>query len=70
MEAVTNLSSSFISLQKSGCKIVKNYSVPQLKSVGNELENQKQSFSNLKKFAWSEQESVEDEIADIPTGDK
>ena len=58
--------------QKCGCKMVSNnnYCLTQLKSIGNEQENQRQSTSNFKNSAWSEQESVKEEMADFPTGDK
>ena len=56
--------------QKCGGKIISNYCLTQLKSIGNEQENQRQSSSNFKNSPWSKQESVEEEIADFPTGDK
>ena len=56
--------------QKCRGKIISNYCLTQLKSIGNEQENQRQSSSNFKNSSWSKQESVEEEIADFPTGDK
>ena len=52
--------------QKCRGKIISNYCLTQLKSIGTEQENQKQSSSNFKNSAWSKQE----EIADFPIGDK
>ena len=56
--------------QKCRGKIISNYCLTQLKSIGNEQENQKQSSSNLKNSAWTKQESIKEELADFPTGDK
>ena len=56
--------------QKCRGKIISNYCLTQLKSIGNEQENQRQSSSNFKNSAWSKQESIEEEIADFPIGDK
>ena len=52
--------------QKCRGKIISNYCLTQLKSIGTEQENQKQSSSNFKNSAWSKQE----EIADFPISDK
>ena len=56
--------------QKCGCKMVSNYCLTQLKSIGNEQENKDKAPQIFKNSAWSEQESIKEEIADFLTSDK